>query len=1150
MATRILYVLPDNSTNASCPYQPCATLSEYLLDNGTLPVVSNVQYYFLPGEHHVPANMLLQDLCNFSIIGTVKESPLPVVLVGCLQSYVINVTNSYNVIIGNVMLKQCTDQTISRYSATLLIDLCYSCTIENVVFMNSGLKGTNLIGKSHFTKITIQVNYAIENLHFAFCQGITLYYWDKPEYQNHEHILIMNQIYIIGEEAGNMYHCPNSVGIHIIISIMENLLIVMNSSMFYNLRYTAIRLESQCNDNNTMIIENCTFEQNSEKYNTVDIPRDLIEIALSHHSKSVIFKHCSFKNNYYNHVNFISITLYGKDIYQGAHCTGSLTNITFLRCQFTKNICDRLLYIRGQTLCKCNLFIIGPSHFVSIPVVLFRRKNILFIFNMVVHLIGPVTISSNSADSIMHFKSCEVIFQKDILIKSNSCLQVINLEFTFIKVMEYANITLMKNKHINKLIETEYHNEYKLYPPCIFQFITLKSKPASPTHYSVNIIDNLHPFTNIQEKNKCSFPLYYLTPHCMWLPNGAFHNYSPKVVYQKIIRIHGQNLTYHKICHCFQNGSYNFNIDTLGPVYPGQMLRVGLCTPCNDEPSVLNAEGISIHLPNSTCKVASHGETNFISNYCKVVNFTIVSEAINECELFLATSSFSHYISEAFYVQLLSCPIGFTLQNGVCNCDPIFSTYTVECYIDDSAIKRSANSWITAYTQTNITKYLISDCPMDYCLPYSSKLNLLYPDLQCQFNRSGILCSQCQYHLSMVFGSSRCMECTNVSIILISVIVIMAGVVLVVLLYLLNLTVTNGAISGIIFYANIISINDSVFLVNDNVFKPLQVFISFINLDLGIETCFFDGMDSYTKIWLQLFFPLYLVVIAVSIIITSRYSSRVLRLTYRRSLPVLATLFLLSYTGILRVVLTVLFSYSTITHLASGHQQIVWSIDASVPLFGTKFTILFITCLAIFLLLIPFNITLLFTRYLLRFRVINYYKPLLDAFQGSYKDKYYYWVGLHLTMRSLFFVMYAFQTRLKLILSTILLMIFTFSSCCIFPYKHKIVNLQELLLLINLTIMYATSYQNSENVFFIVTNFTISLACLQLFAMVFYYLLSYTCHWKVLNALHTLKSKLLNLYYNKHFKRQSKFNVELLSIPNCSYNYTEYQDGLVSDDFE
>ena len=326
----------------------------------------------------------------------------------------------------------------------------------------------------------------------------------------------------------------------------------------------------------------------------------------------------------------------------------------------------------------------------------------------------------------------------------------------------------------------------------------------------------------------------------------------------------------------------------------------------------------------------------------------------------------------------------------------------------------------------------------------------------------------------MVFGSSRCMECSNLSIILISVTVIMAGVVLVVFLYLINLTVTKGTISGIIFYANIVSINDSVFLVNDNVFKPLRVFISFVNLDLGIETCFYDGMDSYAKMWLQLFYPFYLLVIAVSIIVASRYSSRVLRLTYSRSLPVLATLFLLSYTGILRTVLTVLFSYSTITHLPGGHQKIVWSIDAGVPLFKLKFCVLFVTCLVLFLLLIPFNITLLFTRYLMQFRMINYYKPLLDAFQGSYKDKYYYWVGLQLTMRSLLFAMYAFQTKLKLILSVILLVILSIYSGHIHPHRNKIINIQEHFLLMNITIMYAVPYQGSEKIFSIVTNIMIT----------------------------------------------------------------------------
>ena len=57
--------------------------------------------------------------------------------------------------------------------------------------------------------------------------------------------------------------------------------------------------------------------------------------------------------------------------------------------------------------------------------------------------------------------------------------------------MEYTNITLLNNKHLNKLIEIEYDNKYKLYPMCIFQFVTVRNATiVSPTHYSINFINN------------------------------------------------------------------------------------------------------------------------------------------------------------------------------------------------------------------------------------------------------------------------------------------------------------------------------------------------------------------------------------------------------------------------------------------------------------------------------------------------------------------------------------------------------------------------------------------------------------------------------------------------------------------------------------
>ena len=152
---------------------------------------------------------------------------------------------------------------------------------------------------------------------------------------------------------------------------------------------------------------------------------------------------------------------------------------------------------------------------------------------------------------------------------------------------------------------------------------------------------------------------------------------------------------------------------------------------------------------------------------------------------------------------------------------PIFSTYTVECYIDYSAIKRYANTWITTRTQANSTKYLISDCP--WIIVYLTHQNLIYFILI--YSISLIEVVSCVHNANIILAWYLDHQGEWSVLIVISVIVIMAGIVLVFLLYLLNLMVTNGTISGIIFYANIVSINDSVILVNDNVFKPLKEFI-------------------------------------------------------------------------------------------------------------------------------------------------------------------------------------------------------------------------------------------------------------------------------------------------------------------------------------
>jgi len=156
----------------------------------------------------------------------------------------------------------------------------------------------------------------------------------------------------------------------------------------------------------------------------------------------------------------------------------------------------------------------------------------------------------------------------------------------------------------------------------------------------------------------------------------------------------------------------------------------------------------------------------------------------------------------------------------------------------------------------------------------------------------------CQQGLSTIFSSFKCTQCSNAYLFLIIPIAIAGhGIVLVLLLFVLNLTVTDGTINGLVLYANTIILNIPVFFAKLDGLTPIYTLISLANLDLGIQICFYNGMDDYAKMWLQLAFSSYLIFIATLIIITS-----VTLLQYRDSLHVEPYQYLLhsSYCPILR----------------------------------------------------------------------------------------------------------------------------------------------------------------------------------------------------------------------------------------------------------
>ena len=285
-----------------------------------------------------------------------------------------------------------------------------------------------------------------------------------------------------------------------------------------------------------------------------------------------------------------------------------------------------------------------------------------------------------------------------------------------------------------------------------------------------------------------------------------------------------------------------------------------------------------------------------------------------------------------------SCPKGLqptSLDNECrCECDSFVSTYASSCQQYNNSItvvRQTADYWIQ-YHDKREAGFLLNNCPYDYCVADPLNLSISLPlnvDKQCAYNRTGIMCGECEEGLSLVFSSSRCVQCSNKYLALL-VAFAFAGVLLVAFILILNMTVAIGTIHGLIFYANIVGANSAVFLPSES---ALSFFVSWVNLDLGIETCFYDSMDSYAKVLLQLVFPTYIILLSILTIILSSYWGWFAKLIGGNKNPVatLCTLFLLSYSKLLRTTIASV-QFTTLTY-PNRSSDILWLYDPTIPYF-------------------------------------------------------------------------------------------------------------------------------------------------------------------------------------------------------------------------
>lgn len=543
-----------------------------------------------------------------------------------------------------------------------------------------------------------------------------------------------------------------------------------------------------------------------------------------------------------------------------------------------------------------------------------------------------------------------------------------------------------------------------------------------------------------------------------------------------------------RICFCRSNGqpdcSYNpSSID----VKRGESINISVVA-VDHVNHTTNDTTIHASLNSTVGSLGEGQETQRTYKGCTKLSYDLLSPHDSEQLLLYAEGPCrGRGISQlSAMIQILpcTCPVGFARSERdktrcVCDCDPEITIYITECDPSEGSLVRKGNFWIM-YVNANLSRsrssggYLIyPNCPLGYCHPPSEavRVNLNLPngaDAQCVSNRSGLLCGTCQPGFSLSIGSSHCIKCSkNWPIVLAMILVasIIAGIALVILLLVLNLTVAVGTLNAIIFYANIVGANSSAFFQSSEI-TFASVFISWLNLDIGIDSCFFEGMDAYSKTWLQLAFPAYIIFIVTMVISFSSCSSRFSNLIGKRNpVATLATLLLLSYSKLLQTIIAA-FSFATLENPGDLTSERVWLPDATVHYLDGKHIPLFIVAIVIFLVGLAFTFLLFTWQWFLRSprtKIFNWTRSpklnfFMDTYHAPYTPRHRYWTGLLLIARAiLFFVSatnFSGDPRVKL-LSTIIILCVLFFYKALFNiriYKNWLISAMETFTYLNIVV--------------------------------------------------------------------------------------------------
>lgn len=538
---------------------------------------------------------------------------------------------------------------------------------------------------------------------------------------------------------------------------------------------------------------------------------------------------------------------------------------------------------------------------------------------------------------------------------------------------------------------------------------------------------------------------------------------------------------------CFCNASYihHCNEPKILSIYPGMTIKLNVAAIDQHSQKVYSPISATLATSNVSYDQMLHwhfgSQQNIQSVHegtCTELEYTPSIARTND-SVFLELAVLGKMPSLNIELQFMECPIGFNDQNDmhVCSCHPFLLNNKISnnCDINTNLISLTqSNSWFGQVYIDNNTDRVVPPitpnknntlgyapvCPTGYCKEGIMEINISDHDSLCYGHRTGVLCGGCIEGYTLALGTVKCKQCSSHEL-WILIMFAVVSVLCVVALFALRLTISDGLLGSIVFYANVNAIIFQYGVTTGWHSKIVHAFLAALNYTLNFSVCLSNHLTAILKTSLFFIYPVFLWFIVLIIVIISKYSTRISNLTAHSSIQILATLFYLSFAKLL---LTAIDIFTPVTIQTPHGQYPVWYTDGNIPYWRDSGHLILcgVAFLTVFFLLFPFLLFTTFGSLILRCRflrwVLLYVRPFVDAYQGPYRNRWKYWFGIRVWLLVYMYGCFAGlrgqRPVLMLLLQLLPLLFFTLLQTYFKPYRNTLVNLVDLSVLINLILIF------------------------------------------------------------------------------------------------